>query len=243
MTSPFKPYRRLKLLVSVRNAAEAEAALAGGADWIDLKEPARGALGAVDARQAREIAKVVAGRAPISAALGELLDWSNSTASELLSIDGISYFKLGLSLCRGRSWRRQWHSVREHVEPAGGKLIAVIYADGAAASSPSSDEVSRVAREARCDWILVDTYDKSSGALTDLLSCADLRALLGANLAYGLKPVVAGRLTQEAITELPLELIDMIAVRGAACEGGRAGMVCRERVAALKQLLATAPMT
>ncbi|MEX0885938.1 MAG: (5-formylfuran-3-yl)methyl phosphate synthase, partial [Phycisphaeraceae bacterium] len=34
------------LLVSVRNVAEARAAMAGGADVIDIKEPAAGALGA-----------------------------------------------------------------------------------------------------------------------------------------------------------------------------------------------------
>ena len=36
------------LLVSVRSGAEAEAALAGGADLIDVKEPTRGALGRAD---------------------------------------------------------------------------------------------------------------------------------------------------------------------------------------------------
>ena len=33
------------LLVSVRSAEEAEIALAGGANLIDIKEPSRGALG------------------------------------------------------------------------------------------------------------------------------------------------------------------------------------------------------
>ena len=37
------------LLASVRSAGEAQVAVAGGADLIDAKEPARGALGAVDA--------------------------------------------------------------------------------------------------------------------------------------------------------------------------------------------------
>src|SRR5712691_8352699 len=37
-----------KFLASVRDVSEAEIALAAGADIIDLKEPARGALGAVE---------------------------------------------------------------------------------------------------------------------------------------------------------------------------------------------------
>ena len=39
----------MRLLVSVRSADEVAAAMAGGADIIDAKEPARGSLGAVDA--------------------------------------------------------------------------------------------------------------------------------------------------------------------------------------------------
>src|SRR5260221_3008307 len=37
-----------RLLVSVRNAVEAEAALAGGCDVLDVKEPGRGAMGMAD---------------------------------------------------------------------------------------------------------------------------------------------------------------------------------------------------
>ena len=36
------------LLVSVRDAKEAQQAVSGGADVIDVKEPAHGALGAAD---------------------------------------------------------------------------------------------------------------------------------------------------------------------------------------------------
>ena len=52
-----------KLLVSVRCAEEATAALAGGADIIDVKEPRRGSLGRADDRVIREVMEVVAGDA------------------------------------------------------------------------------------------------------------------------------------------------------------------------------------
>ena len=73
-----------KLLVSVRSANEAEAALDGGADLIDVKEPHHGALGRTSVKVLREIAVAVAGRTPLSAALGELgepMDASVSTRS------------------------------------------------------------------------------------------------------------------------------------------------------------------
>ena len=51
----------MRLLVSVSSAAEASAALAGGADVIDAKDPLAGALGAVSADVLREIHAIVAG--------------------------------------------------------------------------------------------------------------------------------------------------------------------------------------
>ncbi len=53
-----------RLLVSVRSAAEAEIALVGGAALIDVKEPARGALGMADFQVIRDVITAVAGRAP-----------------------------------------------------------------------------------------------------------------------------------------------------------------------------------
>jgi (5-formylfuran-3-yl)methyl phosphate synthase len=62
----------MQLLVSVRSAAEAEAALEGGASLIDVKEPSRGSLGRADEAVVRAVVQTVAGRRPVSAALGEL---------------------------------------------------------------------------------------------------------------------------------------------------------------------------
>ena len=53
----------MRLLVSVANATEASAALAGGADLIDAKDPLAGALGAVPIAVLAEIHAVVCGSA------------------------------------------------------------------------------------------------------------------------------------------------------------------------------------
>ena len=55
-----------KLLVSVRDVSEAEAALAGGADWIDLKEPQAGSLGAVCPETALSLIHISAPTRPLS---------------------------------------------------------------------------------------------------------------------------------------------------------------------------------
>src|SRR5207237_9523523 len=64
----------MRLLVSVRGPLEARAALAGGADVIDAKDPACGALGAVSAERLAAIRRTVGAARPVSAALGDARD-------------------------------------------------------------------------------------------------------------------------------------------------------------------------
>ena len=45
----------MQLLISVTNALEAQAVLQGGADIIDIKNPAEGALGAANVAALRDI--------------------------------------------------------------------------------------------------------------------------------------------------------------------------------------------
>jgi uncharacterized protein (UPF0264 family) len=226
-----------QLLVSVRSLAEADAALRGGADWIDLKEPTNGSLGAVNADVAHRIAAHVQGRAYVSAAAGELFEWPTSSARKLLQIEGISQFKLGLAQCRDRMWRDAWLTAQCEIAAAGKELVAVIYADDAAAHSPAPSDVAALAIDAHCRWLLIDTFDKRSGTLLESLAAAELSAIFQWVRRRGITTAAAGRLTPAAIAELPLDSVDVVAVRSAACGGDRAGMVCAEHVAALRQLL------
>src|SRR4051794_2290794 len=99
------------LLVSVRSAAEALAALAGGADVIDVKEPKNGSLGAADDDTISAVVRAVNGRAPVSAALGELVDsiGSLNRSSGRMLVHGISLFKLGLAGSGAHDeWQTRW---------------------------------------------------------------------------------------------------------------------------------------
>jgi uncharacterized protein (UPF0264 family) len=226
-----------RLLVSVRDAAEAVEALAGGADWIDLKEPRHGALGAIDGATARSVVDIVASRAPISAAAGELRDWPGA-AAELLDVEGVSLIKVGLAGCaRNVAWRDVWREVHNQVRGAGKQLAAVIYADIAAADAPPAHEVLDAAAELGCPWALWDTFDKSSSALTAQLGAVDLAAQLATARRSGMKAVLAGQVNIARLPLLPWGAFDMIAVRGAACRGSRDSAVCRERVAELRDAL------
>src|SRR6516165_8129507 len=86
------------MLASVKNKAEAETAWAGGADIIDLKDPAKGALGALDTGIAAEIVRSVGKRLPLSAAAGE----TNGAPGEVVdavaaaTATGVDYVKVGI---------------------------------------------------------------------------------------------------------------------------------------------------
>src|SRR5215216_3700093 len=64
----------MQLLISVRSRNEALAALHGGANIIDAKEPGAGALGVVSLSTFRSIADCIAGEVPVTAALGDAFD-------------------------------------------------------------------------------------------------------------------------------------------------------------------------
>jgi len=226
--------QRPKLLVSVRDVSEAQAALAGGADWIDLKQPARGALGAVDAAAAREVVDFVGDRAVVSAAGGELLDWCDGASRQLQDVDRLSMVKLGLAGCIDATWQSRWRDAARELEAAGKSLAAVVYADHQRARAPLPSLVVELACAAPCRWILFDTYDKANGALLDHLPRQALEPLLDTARRRGRRIAVAGSLALHSIASLPLELIDVIAVRGAACSGGRDGVVSSDRVLRLK---------
>lgn len=56
------------LLVSVRNAIEAQTAVAGGAQLIDVKEPFAGSLGAASVAQWQEVIDTCGDQVPLSVA-------------------------------------------------------------------------------------------------------------------------------------------------------------------------------
>lgn len=228
-----------QLLVSVRSVAEAEAALRGGADWIDLKEPASGPLGAVDAEVTRKVVAHVGGRANVSAAAGELIDWPTSSSREFLQVEGVSQLKLGLSACRDRKWHDVWLAAQREIAATGKELVAVSYADDVAAHSPAPADVAALAIDAQCRWLLIDTFDKRGPTLLECLAAPELCAIFQRVRRHGVTTAAAGRLTPAAIAELPLEAVDVVAVRSAACGGDRAGTVCADHVAALRKLLHT----
>ena len=226
-----------RLLVSVRDVAEALVALEAGADLIDIKEPRRGSLGAADSVTIAAIVEAVAGRVPLSVALGELLD--SSPFPKLSFLRGIQFAKVGLAGCaKLGDWLRHWEAVIGDL-PLGTSPVAVVYADPGSACLPTKTVIEHAAR-LNCAAVLVDTWDKKAGPISDHWSPAQIRSFVLAVRRRDMMAVVAGSLDARLIRKILPAKPDFVAVRGAACRGDRAGELDGDRVRRLKRLVSRA---
>jgi uncharacterized protein (UPF0264 family) len=219
----------VQLLVSVRNTVEAQAALLGGADLIDAKDPAAGALGAVSTDDLRAIRWTVGGWRPVSAALGDATSERDiAEAAYDAACCGPAFVKLGfLGVGEATRVRALLDAAMRGVRRAPGRarVIAVGYADAERVGSIPALALIEIARAAGAAGVLVDTARKEMGALLSWMTPDALTAWIETAHDAGLLASVAGRL---GAGELPLVRdlgADIAGVRGAACEGGRAGRV------------------
>jgi len=245
----------MRLLVSVANAAETSAALAGGADVIDAKNPLAGALGAVSADALREIHATVAGACLVTAALGDAADETEvERAAGTFAAAGAALVKVGFAgitsasrvesligaAVRGvRACNGTWGP------PFGGPIglkpnlrgvVAVAYADAGRVAALAAGAFVDVAARAGATGVLLDTADKSGAGLRALMAPIALVRWVAEAHDAGLLVALAGKLTADDLAFVRDAGADIAGVRGAACDGGRTGRVSSDRVAQLRKL-------
>lgn len=226
-----------RLLVSVRNLAEAQLAVDAGVDLLDLKEPTRGALGAVDPSVVAEVVDYVADRVPVSMALGELLDLPTDAAPSLAISRRLAYVKVGLARCAAQpDWLPKFVALSNSL-PNETSLVAVVYADAASVGAPGVDEVLEAAAAARCSAVLVDTAIKDGRSLLDHWSPAVVRRFIAELSNRRLMSVVGGSLNGATIAQVASLGPDYVAVRGAVCRGERTGAVDAEKLREVRAAL------
>ncbi len=232
------------LLVSVRDAAEAAAALAGGAALIDVKDPTAGSLGAATAAAVAGVAATVRGSVPWTVAAGELRDeiaapgtierWLGTIAAGVGGSvgGGPAAVKVGLAGLAQTAWQPAFRDLMAGL-PATTARVVVAYADWERVEAPHPLEIVEQAQgssgvllnQGSSGVLLMDTADKSGPALLEACSEADLEAWVAAARSAGLAVALAGRLRLEAIPRLARLRPDVVALRSAVCSNNRFGPV------------------
>ncbi|MEQ8233567.1 MAG: (5-formylfuran-3-yl)methyl phosphate synthase [Gammaproteobacteria bacterium] len=227
------------LLASVRDVFEAEVALAAGADWIDVKEPASGALGAAPVAVVADIVKAVGGRRPVSATIGDC--WHEPAAiaprAATLADSGVDYVKAALA---ARDITPAALAAVARAAEGGRPLIAVCMAE----APPTPTDVARLA-DSGLAGIMLDTADKHGPSLTGLLDAGTLVEFVAAARMAGLLCGLAGRLRVADIATLASAGADYLGFRSALCKSrDRTGCIdagaVREVVAAMQAAFAPA---
>ena len=234
----------MQVLISVTSADEIEAALLGGADIIDVKNPAEGALGAAPVSTLAELCRQLPPDRLSSAALGE----SDAPAGALALAGygaaalGARYVKLGLRTADPAEAIALLQTVQAGVKLANSAcgLIAVGYADAARINAVSWRLLPELAHGARIEGCMIDTALKDGPRLFDYCTEADLRQWLADCRQLGLLCALAGSLEAVDLPAIARLRPDVAGFRRAACHGDRInGRVEVGRVAALRRALST----
>ncbi len=202
-----------RLLVSVTDADEARLALAAGADVIDAKDPAAGALGALPPATILAIREAVGGRATVTAVCGDhagpaLLD----AAVAAVAATGVDMVKIGFApdLATPRIVRDLG---RRH--GGGVPLVAVMFAD----LFPDFGLIP-IFKEAGFAGVMLDTATKSAGLLTHMPT-SRLAAFTRQARGHGLLCGLAGSVRPADLPALVAHEPDLIGMRGGLCRGNR----------------------
>ncbi len=224
------------------NIVEARAALAGGADVLDVKNPKEGSLGANFPWAIRAVVDLAGGKVPVSATIGDL-DYKPGTASLAAlgaAVSGADYIKAGLL---GIKTQKEAEEMLEGIVKAvkdfdpGKKVVAAGYSDYARVNSISPMLLPAVAAKAGADLVMVDTAIKDGKSTFEFMSEQGLLDFISLGHAEGLEVALAGTIGFEHLEMLKRLNPDIIGVRGIVCGGDRRSAIRAELVEKLRQAI------
>jgi (5-formylfuran-3-yl)methyl phosphate synthase len=229
----------MRLLVSPMNLEEARAAMAGGADILDVKNPKEGSLGANFPWAIREVVKLAEGRVPVSATIGDL-EYKPGTASLAAlgaAVSGADYIKAGLLGVRTADQASDMlGSIVQAVKECDiqKKVVASAYSDFCRVGSISPMLLADVANSSGADVIMVDTAIKDGKSTFEFMTEPELSEFISAGHHLGLEVAIAGTIGFQDLDLLKRVNPDIIGVRGIVCGGDRKSAIKPELVSKLK---------
>jgi len=239
-----------RLLVSVRGPIEALAAAKGGAMIADVEYPAS-ALGTPYPLNVAAVCHRLKGRYPrvaVSTNIGEIPHERANACQAALGIAtaGAQLIKFGMGelppLAAAYLGREIVRTVKYWYPRK--KMYPAVFVDedkqrffNAFRDSPA------LAKQIGADGVLIDTFDKGIGkGLLDYTSAKEIRAWTRKLHGQGREAWIAGSIRREELAELWGVGVDVICVRGAACEPGKGpGRFRAISTEIVKDLVSTVP--
>lgn len=234
-----------RLLVSVRGPKEALDAIKGGAHIADVEYPAS-ALGTpypINIQTVRNrLNKAGYKKIPVSTNIGEVPGVRASSCQAALGVatSGADLIKCGmaelpfeaavyLGECLLRTIKKYYP--KKKVYPA-----VFVDEDMQRFFKPFKEGVKLI-REINADGLLIDTFNKSIGkGLLDYCTVKEIKSFTSECHKYNKEAWIAGSIKKDELPDLWATGVDVICVRGAACESkgnGRFGEVKAKIVAEL----------
>ncbi len=204
------------------NEKEASAAIAGGADIIDVKNPQEGALGANFPWVIKRIREITPITIKVSCTLGEVpnLPGSISLAALGAASLGVDYIKVGLhgfktsqeAICLLQNVNRAAKECNSNI-----KVVAAGYADAERVGALNPLLIPEIASKAQVDVAMLDTAVKDGKNLFNFLTIAQLEKFVNSTHKFGLEAALAGSLRKEDLPVIYGLGADIAGSRGAAC--------------------------
>ena len=218
-------------LASVSSIDEAELARSLGADVIDLKNPDRGALGAVDVDTAQSIAAMMGYRATLSATIGDLPLYAGELEASVsrMHATGVDIIKVGVF---DKSLSRFALNAFGRLAGKNIRIVLVFFAEFFTGNIDFP-----LLRETGIKGAMLDTCEKANGNLREKLDEGTLAEFVTNAKRAGLVSGLAGSLTGADIPALLRLNPDYLGFRGALCKQHKRNMqIDRVKVARIRKI-------
>jgi uncharacterized protein (UPF0264 family) len=219
--------KQQRLLVSIRGKNEASEAVKGGAHILDVEYP-KSALGTPYPINIHTVRAHTPANRLVSTNIGEMqYRWATASQAAVgVAQAGADIIKIGLAELKADDARevmqRAIRNVRWWFRDK--TLIATFFADDRKGYVDPIVEAATIADGSGADGVLIDTFDKAKGkGLLDFYGTKDIAKFVKACRKHKVEAWIAGSITKEQLPRLWRTGVDVICVRGAACEKGTEG--------------------
>ncbi len=222
-----------KWLASIKSLDEAKQLESMYPDILDMKDPSRGALGALTVAEVADIVRFVAKRCQTSATVGDLAMDPNLIKPAIIDMatSGVDYVKIGLF--PDKNITHCIAALAQTIHTLKTPVIAVLFAD-----MPMKQDLLPILKASGFYGVMIDTALKNGAHLLDHLDLIELQRFVEAAKQHQLVCGLAGALRYQDIAVLANLSADYLGFRSALCmERKRTAMLDLKRVETVRSAI------